>query len=81
MLLAVRYFASLADRTGCATESVEIAAGTDVAGLWRELSRRHPSLEDCGFRPLVACDHEYADWDRTLAGVSEVAFLPPVSGG
>jgi molybdopterin converting factor small subunit len=30
---------------------------------------------------MAACDREYATWDRPLAGVREVAFLPPVSGG
>lgn len=77
----VRWFASLADRTQCSVESVELGGATDVAGLWRELLRRHPRLADCGFRPLVACDREYAAWDRDLDGVAEVAFLPPFSGG
>jgi molybdopterin converting factor small subunit len=81
MRVEVRYFASLADRSGCAAESIEIAPGTDVAGLWRELLGRHPALGACGFRPLVACDRAYASWERALDGVHEVAFLPPVSGG
>jgi molybdopterin synthase sulfur carrier subunit len=77
----VRYFASLAERTGCARERVELAAATDVQGLWRILVERHPALGTVGFRPLVACDLDYAPWDRRLDGVREVAFLPPVSGG
>jgi molybdopterin converting factor small subunit len=81
MIVDIRYFASLVERTGCARERVEIDPGCDVADLWRELERRHPELASIGFRPLVACDLEYAGWDRGLAGVSEVAFLPPVSGG
>jgi len=79
--LDIRYFASLADTTGCAKESVELDAPTDVAGLWRELVRRHPGMARIAYRPLVACDQEYAEWDRGLDGVREVAFLPPVSGG
>jgi molybdopterin synthase sulfur carrier subunit len=79
--LDVRYFASLADTTGCAKESVQLDAPADVAGLWRELVRRHPGLAQVAYRPLVACDQEYAEWDRGLDGVREVAFLPPVSGG
>jgi molybdopterin synthase sulfur carrier subunit len=79
--LEVRYFASLVERTGCTAEAVERGSIPDVAGLWDELRRRHPALADCGFQPLVACDREYARWDRTLDGVREVAFLPPVSGG
>jgi len=81
MRIDVRYFASLAERTGMATESVEIATGDDVAALWHRLVTRHPELDRLPFRPLVACDMDYAEWDRRLDGVREVAFLPPVSGG
>ena len=81
MQIEVRYFASLVDRTGRPAERIRIEPGTDVAGLWGELTRRHPSLAELAFRPMVACDRVYAGWDSPLAGVREVAFLPPVSGG
>jgi molybdopterin converting factor subunit 1 len=82
VVVEVRYFASLADRAGCRTESVELAGGSvDVSELWRLLIERHPSFAEIGFKPLVACDRVYADWGRVLDGVREVAFLPPVSGG
>jgi len=81
MQVRVRYFASLVDRTGCSAESVEVQSGLDVAGLWESLCGRHAALRDLPFRPLVACDMRYSDWDDKLDGVEEVAFLPPVSGG
>jgi molybdopterin synthase sulfur carrier subunit len=81
MTVEVRFFASLAERAGCATESVELSDTADVAELWRLLVMRHPGLEQAGYRPLVACDMVYAGWDTSLKGVREVAFLPPVSGG
>ena len=81
MRIEVRYFASLVQRVGQGTESVELSPGADVAALWRDLVARHPGLADLPFRPLVACDLDYAAWDRTLDDVREVAFLPPVSGG
>jgi molybdopterin converting factor subunit 1 len=77
----VRFFASLVQRVGCAAETVEIEPSTDVRGLWNLLVRRHPALAELAYEPLVACDLEYADWTRSLQGVREVAFLPPVSGG
>ena len=80
MRVEVRYFASLVERTGCRRETVEVEV-EDVAALWRDLVQRHPRLADIGFRPLVACDLSWSDWNRQLAGVREVAFLPPVSGG
>lgn len=81
MKIEVRFFASLVDRVGAVTETVELDDGTDVAGLWIELERRHPGLGGMDYRPMVACDMEYAAWDTKLDGVREVAFLPPVSGG
>ena len=81
MIVEIRYFASLADRTGCTTESVELDGELQLSALWLLLVDRHPGLKDVGFRPLVACDREYSDWDSKLEGVLEVAFLPPVSGG
>jgi molybdopterin synthase sulfur carrier subunit len=81
MVIELRFFASLAERTGCKSESVEVQEGCDVAGLWRLLVERHPALADLHYRPLVACDQSYAAWNRPLDGIREVAFLPPLSGG
>jgi molybdopterin synthase sulfur carrier subunit len=79
--LEVRFFASLAERTGCSRETIDLAGVGDVAALWDELARRHPGLGELSYRPMVACDLRYADWSSSLEGVREVAFLPPVSGG
>jgi molybdopterin synthase sulfur carrier subunit len=81
MKVQVRYFASLVERTGRTTETIEIQADTNVERLWAMLIERHPSLAELNFKPLVACDLTYADWDAALSDVREVAFLPPVSGG
>jgi molybdopterin converting factor small subunit len=81
MNVDVRYFASLVDYTGVASERVEVGVGDGVEQLWSLVVSRHPRLDELGFRPMVACDMEYASWDRKLEGVHEVAFLPPVSGG
>ena len=81
MFVEVLYFASLKQHSGCSSERVELTPGSDVGALWELLRRRHPGLSGLGFRPLVACDRSYADWGRSLGGVREVAFLPPVSGG
>ena len=81
MVVEVRFFASLVDRVGAPSEIVELDPETDVTGLWKTLVERHPRLGELDYRPLAACDMVYADWDRKLEGVREVAFLPPVSGG
>lgn len=77
--LTVLYFASLRDATGVASEVVESGA-PDLRGLYAELQARH------GFSwPTdilrVAAQGEFARWDDALREGSEVAFIPPVSGG
>jgi molybdopterin converting factor subunit 1 len=81
MVVRVRYFASLRDLTGTASEEIELGEGASVADLWAELGQRHAELRGVGYRPLVACDLQYARYETPLRGVREVAFLPPVSGG
>lgn len=77
--LTVLYFASLRDAAGVASEEVESDA-PDLRGLYSELQARH------GFSwPTeilrVAAQGEFAQWDDVLREGSEVAFIPPVSGG
>jgi molybdopterin converting factor subunit 1 len=81
MQVEVLYFASLRERVGTGQEILDLDPALDLNGLWDLLVRRHPALSEVVPRPLAACDREYATWDRKLAGVREVAFLPPVSGG
>ena len=75
----VLYFASLRDAAGMASEPVDTAA-LDLRALYAELQVRH------GFtlavdRLRVAVDGAFARWDEPLHEGSEVAFIPPVSGG
>ena len=79
MNVTVRYFAALRDAAGREQESLEWSGGT-LADLYEELRTRH------GFRfprerLRVALDHEFAEWGATPREGSEVAFVPPVSGG
>ncbi|QQP99744.1 MoaD/ThiS family protein [Lysobacter enzymogenes] len=77
--LTVLYFASLRDAAGIASESVP-ADARDLRGLYETLRARH------GFalpveRLRVAVDGAFARWDEAPRAGSEVAFIPPVSGG
>ena len=56
MRVEIRFFASLAETTGCSVESVDLSPGADVRALWELLLKRHPALAEIGFRPMVACD-------------------------
>lgn len=43
------------------------------------VARIAPGVSVAGLR--VALDCEFADWDQPIGEISEMAFLPPVSGG
>ena len=81
MMATVRllYFASLREATGCDGETVDSAA-PDLAALYAEAAARH-ALGWPRERLRVAVDGAFARWEDPLADGSEVAFIPPVSGG
>jgi molybdopterin converting factor small subunit len=75
----LRWFASLADRAGCAAEVVTSDAGT-LPELYAELSRRH-GFDLAPGRVRVAVNGAFVTWDHGLAEGDEIVFVPPVSGG
>ena len=75
----VLYFASLRDAAGMASEHVESSA-PDLRALYAELQARHGFVLP-GDRLRVAVDGAFARWDEPVHEGSEVAFIPPVSGG
>lgn len=82
-MIDVMYFAWVRERIGESRERVETQAAT-VAGLVEELKAREPRYA-LAFEDLsalrVALDQELSDFDSPLAGVREVAFFPPMTGG
>lgn len=79
----VLYFAWVRERIGLPREKVETSAAT-VADLVEELRGREERYA-AAFADLsalrVAVDQELTDFDAPLAGVREVAFFPPMTGG
>ena len=83
MTLDVVYFAWVRERIGLAREKVETEA-TTVADLVAELAAREPryAAAFADTRAIrVAADQELAGFDTPLAGVRELAFFPPMTGG
>ncbi|ARU02259.1 molybdopterin converting factor subunit 1 [Yoonia vestfoldensis] len=79
----VMYFAWVRERIGVPQEDVQTQAAT-VADLVAELVAREDRYaaafaDTSALR--VAVDQELADFDAPLAGVREVAFFPPMTGG
>lgn len=79
----VVYFAWVRERIGLPQETITTDAAT-VADMVEELKSREDRYA-AAFADLsalrVALDQELAEFDAPLAGVSEVAFFPPMTGG
>ena len=73
------YFASLADRAGCAGETRESAAA-NPRDLYAEVAAAH-GFAFAPSRLRVAVNGAFVDWEHALAGGDEIVFIPPVSGG
>jgi sulfur-carrier protein len=82
-MIDVLYFAWVRERIGLPRERVATQAAT-VDGLIAELRAREDRY-DLAFSDLsslrVAVDQELTTFDAPLAGVREVAFFPPMTGG
>ncbi|SIO47077.1 molybdopterin synthase subunit MoaD [Rhodovulum sp. ES.010] len=82
-MIDVLYFAWVRERIGLPKERVETSAAT-VAELVEELKAREERYA-AAFADLsalrVAVDQDLAEFDAPLAGVREVAFFPPMTGG
>ncbi|MCA3449993.1 MAG: molybdopterin converting factor subunit 1 [Rhodobacter sp.] len=79
----VLYFAWVRERIGLPRERIATSAVT-VADLVAELSAREDRYA-AAFADLaalrVALDQDLSDFSAPLAGVREVAFFPPMTGG
>ncbi len=82
-MVEVLYFAWVRERVGLPRETVQTEAA-DVAALVDQLKAQDEAhaYAFADTRALrVALDQELADYDAPLAGVREVAFFPPMTGG
>jgi sulfur-carrier protein len=82
-MIDVLYFAWVRERIGLPRERLQTSA-TTVAELIDELRAREDRYA-AAFADLsalrVALDQELSSFDAPLAGVREVAFFPPMTGG
>ena len=82
-MIDVLYFAWLRERIGLPRETLDTDAATPRA-LIAQLSAKDTryALAFADISALrVALDQTLSDFDTPLAGVREVAFFPPMTGG
>jgi molybdopterin synthase sulfur carrier subunit len=82
-MIEVLYFAWLRERIGLPREMVDTGAATArelIAELCVKDARYDLAFADIS-AVRVALDQTLSDFDAPLAGVREVAFFPPMTGG
>lgn len=83
MKVHVRYFASIREQVGLASEPLDTAAAT-LGALRDELIARSPAHAQAlarGRAVRLALDQVMADESASIRDGCEVAFFPPVTGG
>jgi len=81
MMVNVQLFAAARDRLGRRVVQLELEERATVGELRSRLSVDFPQLAPIVSRSLIAVDAEYAGDDFPLGPTSQVALIPPVSGG
>jgi molybdopterin converting factor small subunit len=78
--LVVTLFAGMAEVVGSRCLEIDWKGGT-VADLRREILAARPAIGPLLTRSAVAVAGRYAADDRSIAPGTDVALIPPVSGG
>lgn len=81
MRIQVRLFARARDLAGVDAFVLEFPAGATVAELRRRIAADYPALAALLTRSAIAVNNDFAEDSRVLTENTEVALLPPVSGG
>lgn len=79
--VTVRLFAGTRDLAEADTVTVDVPAPATVGALRQALAAACPALTELLPRCATAVDGEFAHDGTRLTPISEVALLPPVSGG
>jgi len=81
MKVNVKLFAVAKQRVGASAVEVEIAPPATVRALRGALVEQFPALKDVVPHVRFAVNSEYAADATTISPHSEIALIPPVSGG
>lgn len=81
MTVTVRMFALARECAGTDVLELDLPEGSTVGDLRKRLIEQLPALGGLGPRLLFAVDAEYSPDGARLTSTSDVACIPPVSGG
>ena len=81
MKISVKLFAAARQYTSEAVVQVQLETPANVGELKKALLQQYPTLQPLAGHLMIAVDNDYADDQCSLDDKSEVAVIPPVSGG
>ncbi len=81
MRVTILYFAAARERAGASSDALDLAEGATAGDALAAACERHPPLRAVAEKLRLAVDQEFAGPERKLREGSEVALIPPVSGG
>lgn len=81
MNVEVKLFAVAKQLAGSETVAVTIPNRANVQELRDAIGQQHTELQDITERAMIAIDAEYVNNDTIVPEQSEIALIPPVSGG
>lgn len=79
--VSVLYFAQARDRLGIDHEQLTLSSLVGAGDVLAAIRARHPAHAALIERCRVAIDHQFVDAPVTITSRSEIALIPPVSGG
>jgi len=79
VLVQMRYFGVVAEKTGCSEEQMKFTRGSTLDQLYGQLVQTYPSLSDSDF--VISHNQRLSKGGEVLSDGDEVALLPPFAGG
>lgn len=81
MKVKLLLFAAAKETAGQSELTIQITDDADVGALKRAVVTDHPPLANLVLRSSFSVDQKYASDDTKISPQSEIAMIPPVSGG
>jgi molybdopterin converting factor subunit 1 len=81
MQVKVKLFAAAKEKAGQGELELDLPAGATVAELRAAIIKNYPQLSQLAAHAMWAINTTYANDQATIAPKSEIALIPPVSGG
>ncbi len=79
--VTVLFFATLRDKAGVRSASLDLEPGATIGNLKTALVEKFPNLDGLMEHCLASINHEYRFDESEIPDAAEIAFFPPVSGG